>query len=812
MGEKEDFQGYSPLDIEEKWLQSWADLGVYKTQDNKEKENYYVLEMFPYPSGLLHMGHVRNYTLGDALARFKRMQGFNVLYPMGFDSFGLPAENAAIKHKVDPKEWTQKNIELMKSQLRRLGLSYDWDREIATFRPDYYRWNQWIFIQLYKKGLVYRKKGWVNWDPVDQTVLANEQVIDGKGWRSGAEVEKKEIEQWYIKITEYADELLEELDTLTHWPDRVKTMQRNWIGKSFGTEIDFDIVDEAGNKVDQVTVFTTRPDTLYGASYVSIAPEHPLCKAVDDYVDSPDILAAFVQRLLKKSGIERGGDGKKEGMFLGVYAVNPVNQKRIPLYVADYVLMEYGTGVVMAVPAHDSRDFEFAKAYDLPVMVVIQPISELVSETALNEAYCDPGRLVHSGQFTGLHSEEAKQAITDFLIDKKKGRRKAQYRLRDWLISRQRFWGTPIPVLYDEDGTVTCEEESALPVIVPDDIECTGNGNPLETVESFVHCEKKGKVYRRETDTMDTFFDSSWYFLRFCDPRNTSLPFSKSKGDDWMPVQQYIGGIEHAVLHLLYARFFTKVLRDLGLLSVSEPFDRLLCQGMVLKDGAKMSKSLGNTVDPGAIIEKYGADTARLFILFGAPVERDLEWSEAGVEGAFRFLKRVYHLCIHLDQFPLKSGHELELEKHCHKTIKRVTHDVQRFRFNTAISRLMELVNHMYHYGADRATIKVLVLLLAPFAPFLAEEAWSFLGESGSVHVAPWPVYDESKTVDESVVMIFQVNGKLRGKQEVQKGLDQEAVQALALEDENVKRYLEESTVLKTIFVPNKLMNFVVRS
>ncbi len=803
---------YKPLEFETDFIERWDSLNCYQSNDDLNYPKYYVLEMFPYPSGKLHMGHVRNYVIGDALARFKRQNGFNVLYPMGFDSFGLPAENAAIKHHVDPKQWTADNISSMTEQLKRLGLSYDWNREIATYRDDYYRWNQWIFIQMYKKGLIYKKKGWVNWDPVDQTVLANEQVIDGKGWRSGADVEKKEIEQWYIKITDYAEELLVDIDSkLDQWPEKVKSMQRNWIGKSSGTEIDFDIVDVNGDLIETVSVFTTRPDTLFGVTYVSIAAEHPLMQTLISYSEHPNELTQFIQSILKQSVVERSDQSKsKNGRWLGVYAINPVNQEHVPLYVADYVLMEYGTGVVMAVPAHDERDFLFAQQHNLLIKPVIVPQDTRELDLPLTQAFTDSGVLIESGQFTDVLSDVAKEGITTYLESIQKGRIKVQYKLRDWLISRQRFWGTPIPMLYDEEGEVFPVAEDSLPVTLPTDIDFSGQGNPLERSDEFLHVSIDGKTFRRETDTMDTFFDSSWYFLRYCDPKNTAAPFSKSLADYWMSVDQYIGGIEHAILHLLYARFFTKVLRDLGLVSFDEPFKRLLCQGMVLKDGAKMSKSLGNTVDPGYIIDKYGADTARVFILFGAPVERDLDWSDEGIEGAFRFLKRFYKVVMESDSFLITTEKKDDYLRILHKTIKYVSDDLARFSFNTAISRLMELVNFIYQHGMIVESRRILVQLIAPIAPFLADNAWQEFGESGSVHLSEWPTYDEQFIVDQTVTVVCQINGKVRDKLVVPNGASKEELEDVARGSEKLQRYFDQGTVRKVIFVPNKLLNFVV--
>jgi leucyl-tRNA synthetase len=799
---------YNPLDFEEKWIEHWKNSTLYLSEENSNKPSFYVLEMFPYPSGHLHMGHVRNYVIGDALARYKRMTGFNVLYPMGFDSFGLPAENAAIKHGSNPKSWTASNIEHMKEQLVRLGLSYDWSKLVETYKDDYYKWNQWIFVQMFKKGLIYKKKAWVNWDPVDQTVLANEQVVDGKGWRSGAKVEKKEIEQFYIKITDYADELLADLDSLDEWPERVKIMQKNWIGKSFGTSIDFDIEDKHGNKIQSLTVFTTRPDTLYGASYVCIAAEHSFSQLLATYADNPDEITAFIQSTIDQSVADRSDTSKsKTGKHLGVYAVNPVNNERLPLYVADYVLMDYGTGAVMAVPAHDDRDFAFAKAHNLPIKIVIQN-SDLSLNSPLTEAYTESGVLVDSAQFSGLTSEEAKKSISDYLVALSKAKVTSHYRLRDWLISRQRYWGTPIPIIYDEAGNAYPVDEADLPVQLPSEVSITGKGNPLQDCEEFIRFEKNGTVYRRETDTMDTFFDSSWYFLRFCDPHNKTLPFNKEKSDYWMSVDQYIGGIEHAILHLLYARFFTKVLRDLGLTSVSEPFKRLLCQGMVLKDGAKMSKSLGNTVDPSYIIDKYGADTARLFILFTAPVERDLEWSDTGVEGAYRFLKRLHKLVTTVNMHALQN--EKESLKACHKMIKAVTEDFEKTSFNTALSRIMECLNSFTANGCTKESLESLVKCISPITPFIAEELWQILGNKQSIHQASWPTFDETLIVDDRLTVVCQINGKVRDKIDVSANASEDEVKATAAKSERLQSYFAQGTIRKVIYVPGKLLNYVI--
>ncbi|NDC82763.1 leucine--tRNA ligase [bacterium] len=789
---------YKPLEFEEKWLNYWDESGLNRTLNSSDRPNYYVLEMFPYPSGRLHIGHVRNYSIGDCIARFMKMSGYNVLHPSGFDAFGLPAENAAIKHHINPAEWTLENVNFMIGQQKRLGLAYDWNRLVVTCNDDYYRWNQWIFLKMFDRGLVYRKKGWVNWDPVDHTVLANEQVIDGRGWRSGALVEKREIEQWYLKITDYADELLSGLDELDGWPERVKTMQRNWIGKSLGTEVVF----KSTLPGIEVNVFTTRPDTLFGVTYVVLAPEHPL---VSELGTDPDVVQ-YVQKSLAKSAIDRADMTQiKTGVPLGISVINPVNNDVVPVYVSDYVLMDYGTGAVMAVPAHDDRDFEFAQRFGLPVRVVIQS-PDVWDGTS---AYTGTGKLIESGKFSGLESETAKERISQWLEENNVGKSVAKYRLRDWLISRQRYWGTPIPMAYRSDGTPIPVPIEQLPVRLPLDVQFEGKGNPLEQSLSFRHVEINGELLSRETDTMDTFFDSSWYFLRYTDPSNTDSPFDKRMADSWLPIGQYIGGIEHAVLHLLYARFFSKVLRDLGLHSVGEPFKNLLCQGMVIKDGAKMSKSLGNVVDPSDIISKYGADTARVFILFGAPVERDLDWSDAGVDGAFRFLSRVFRVVSDVQAHHPSSSPELE--KLLHKTIKSVTEDIQRFSFNTAISRLMELTNFTVQHGISSDSARILTVLIAPFAPFMAEELWQQLGDKGSVHTQSWPSFDVSKTIDESVTLVVQVNGKVRDKIEVPRGMSQADAEKLVAESDRIQKFVDGQSIVKIIFVKDKILNLVVK-
>jgi leucyl-tRNA synthetase len=812
-------------DIEAKWQRFWEEKDIFLAKDDPSREKYYVLEMYPYPSGKLHMGHVRNYTIGDCLARFWRMQGKNVLYPTGFDSFGLPAENAAIKNNENPRAWTEKRMEDMVAQMKRMGLSYDWSRYLYSHSPEYYKWNQWIFIQMLKKGLVYKKRSLVNWDPVDKTVLANEQVIDGKGWRSGAEVEKKEIEQWFIRITAFAEDLLKDLEKLEDWPERVKTMQRNWIGKSYGTLISFDVVDEAGEKIDTIETFTTRPDTAFGIEYVVAAAEHPKVREWTRGAACEKEVNAFIEKVAKESLIERMEEGReKNGIFLGVYAVNPVNKKKVPLWAADYVLMEYGTGIVMAVPAHDQRDFIFAKKYKLPVSVVIQPET---GAAPAGEAFVDVGTMVNSGEFNGMRSDEAIGKMSAWMENQGFGKRTVTYRLKDWLISRQRYWGTPIPIYYDDNGDPQPIPDDELPVQLPDDVEF-GKGNPLETSESFKYYvdKKTGKKYRRETDTMDTFFDSSWYYVRFTD-LNKKLPFSKEKADYWMPVDQYIGGIEHAILHLLYARFFFKFFRSIGLVKDDEPFRRLLTQGMVLLNGEVMSKSKGNIVDPDEMIGKYGTDSLRLFILFAAPPEDQLEWNGKAMDGAWRFLGRVwslvtekYRACDDNVQPDELDEADKELERFRQTTVIKVTEDIRNYKFNTAISGLMILMNQVDKYkfnAGDRRKQSLLnrvardvVLLLSPIAPHICEELWQELGggEESIVH-APWP-YVEELIKAETIQIVAQVNGRLRGKFDLPTGVSEEEIKKAVLNDEAIKKYIDGKPVRKFIYVPGRLVNVVV--
>ena len=768
------------------------------------------------------MGHVRNYTIGDVIARYKMLRGFNVLHPMGFDAFGQPAENAAIKNNTDPESWTLRCIEWMKKELHRMGFSYDWDREVSTCLPDYYKWNQWIFLKMFEKGLAYKKGSFVNWCPSCQTTLANEEVVQGGCWRCHTKVVEKELEQWYLKITAYSDKLLNDLDSLKNWPERVLTMQKNWIGKSFGVEIFFKLEDG-----DILRVFTTRPDTIFGATYVVLAPEHPLVKKlIAGYPQEKDILA-FIDKVAKESKMTRvAGDVKKEGHFTGALAVNPVNGEKIPIWVADYVLMEYGTGAIMAVPTHDQRDFLFATENDLPMRVVIQPSGEALSVSEMKAAYEEEGVMCNSGAFNGLPSLEGKKKIAQWMQEKLIGKMTVHWRLRDWLISRQRYWGTPIPIIYCDSCGLVPVPEKDLPVALPKNVKISGEGgSPLARVKNFVEtkCPKCHKKARRETDTMATFLDSSWYFLRFCSPHNNRAPFDKEEAKYWMPIDQYIGGIEHAVLHLLYSRFFTKFLSDLGLASAGEPFNKLLTQGMVLKDGEVMSKSRGNIVDPDAIIKKYGADTLRLFILFAAPPEDELDWNDRGMDGAWRFLNRVFRLVQALPANKRKispakdSAAAKSLIKKMHQTIKKVTQDLEGgFKFNTAIAGVMELVNEIYKLSEEdqksaeaQEAIEALVVLLAPFVPHLCEEMSRMLAHKESVFKRSWPSYQESYLSEEEATYVIQVNGKVRSKILIDVKASEEQVKEEALKDLKVLEWLKGVTVKKIIVIPGKLVSIV---
>lgn len=819
---------YNFREIEKKWQKYWADNNTFKMEEKPDMEKYYVLEMFPYPSGKLHMGHVRNYSIGDVVARFKNMQGYNVLHPMGFDSFGLPAENAAIKHGVAPDIWTWDNIHEMEEQLSELGLSYDWDREVCTCHPDYYKWMQWIFIQFYKKGLAYKKENPVNWCPDCQTVLANEQVVDGVCERCGAPVGKKNLSQWYFKITDYAERLLKNLDTLDGWPNKVKIMQKNWIGKSVGAEVDFAIKDDER----KLKIFTTRVDTLFGVTYMVLAPEHPYVNSLVEGTEYEQAVKEYIDRCQHMSDIERTStSNEKTGVFIGKYAINPVNGKEVPIYISDYVLMGYGTGAIMAVPAHDERDFDFATKFGLDIIPVVDPGNPDIDVNNLKEAFVAEGTMINSGKFDGMNNREAIKKVIEWVEEEGIGKATVNYRLRDWLISRQRYWGTPIPMIHCEHCGWVPEKEENLPVLLPTDIEFTGKGeSPIATSKTFVDtvCPVCGAPAKREIDTMDTFLDSSWYFLRYCDPKNENEVFDKEKVKYWMNVDQYIGGVEHAILHLMYARFFQMALYDLGLVTDEEPFKNLLTQGMVNKDGKKMSKSLGNVVSPAEILEKYGADTARLFILFAAPPEKELDWSDAGVEGSFRFLNRVYRLVYETVQkygfkttdFEIRNDNDKQLNYMANYAVKKVSDDAGgRFQFNTAISTIMEFVNELYRYkelpdvneGLINACIEKLALILSPFTPHVCEEMWEYLGHTGSLYNVGWPAYDESALVKDSVEIVIQINGKVKEKMSVASGLGRDELQKTVMESEAAVRAVDGRNIVKVIAVPDKLVNIVVK-
>ncbi|ACM20525.1 leucyl-tRNA synthetase [Geotalea daltonii FRC-32] len=819
---------YVPARVEEKWQKLWDSNKSFKAEKVEGKSKYYLLEMFPYPSGRIHMGHVRNYSIGDVIARFKRMKGFNVLHPMGWDAFGMPAENAAIQHKSHPAKWTYENIDYMRGQLKKMGFSYDWDRELATCNVEYYKWEQLIFLQMLEKGLAYKKKSSVNWCPRCETVLANEQVEDGSCWRCDSLVEQKELEQWSFRITDYAEELLEDTYKLPGWPERVLTMQRNWIGRSTGCEIDFSI---EGRK-DAIKVFTTRQDTLFGATFMSLAPEHPLALQLTT-AENMIVVNAFLDKVKKTDKIKRTAeDFEKEGVFTGSYCINPVTNRRMPIYLANFVLTDYGTGAVMAVPTHDQRDFEFARKYAIAMEVVIQPEGGSLDVATMTEAYTAEGIMVNSGRFDGLNSAVAKEQIADFLEQEGLGKKTVNFRLRDWGISRQRYWGNPIPVIYCDDCGAVPVPAKDLPVVLPMDATFTGEGgNPLSKIDSFIKttCPLCGKDARRETDTMDTFVESSWYFLRYCCPDFACGPLDKGKTEYWMSVDQYIGGIEHAVMHLLYARFFTKVLRDLGYCDINEPFTNLLTQGMVIKDGSKMSKSKGNVVDPNALIEKYGADTARLFSLFAAPPEKDLDWSDQGVDGSYRFLNRVWKLvyeCLPLISAtgPLDAAALTDegktLRRLVHKTIRKVSDDIEdRFHFNTAIAAIMEMVNAIQAFEPKnqprnvpvlKEAVESVVLLLAPFVPHFAEELWESLGHEDNLNEAAWPAFDAAAAVDEELLVVVQVNGKLRGKVTVAASATDEDIKGAVLADEKIRQLIDGMNIKKIVYVPGKLVNIVV--
>ena len=824
---------YAPHEIEAKWQKYWEENKTFKVEKDDSKPKSYVLEMFPYPSGNLHMGHVRNYSIGDVIARFRTMKGFNVLHPMGWDSFGMPAENAAIKHNIPPKKWTMENIANMTRQLKALGLSYDWDREVATCKEDYYKWTQWFFELFYKRGLAVKKESAVNWCDTCNTVLANEQVIDGKCWRCDHEVVKKDLSQWFFKITDYADELLKDLDLLPGWPERVKTMQHNWIGRSEGLEFSFEI--PALN--DTVAVYTTRPDTAYGVTFMALAAEHPLIKKICENNPKADEINAFCERVRNQSEIERtSSESEKEGVFTGVYCINPFTGRKVEIWVTNYVLYDYGTGAVMGVPTGDQRDWMFADKYGIEKIVTICPVGKELKLEEMTCAYEEKeGMLVNSGEFTGMEMHAAMSAIMDKAEKEGFGKRRVNYRLRDWLISRQRYWGAPIPIIYCPHCGEVLVPEDQLPVRLPEDVSFTaGAKSPLATSEEFVHCKcpKCGADATRETDTMDTFLCSSWYYLRYTDAHNDKMPFDKELNNYWGPVDQYIGGIEHAILHLLYSRFFVKVLRDAGLVDYDEPFSNLLTQGMVIKDGAKMSKSLGNVVSPEEILSKYGADTARLFILFAAPPERELEWSDQGVEGSFRFLNRIWRIVqafeavlaqkvTEYDHSNLNEA-DKDLRRVLHGSIKKVTNDIEtRFNFNTAISTMMELVNALYAYkeavkepnaGLVYEAISDLIKMMSPFVPHITEELWrGAIDANSSVHEQSWPECDEEALKVDNVEIVLQVNGKVRGRLTVPAEATKEELEKIAMADANVQAHIGDATVRKVICVPGRLVNIVAK-
>lgn len=824
---------YAPHDIEAKWQKYWEENKTFKVEMDKDKPKSYVLEMFPYPSGNLHMGHVRNYSIGDVIARFRTMKGFNVLHPMGWDSFGMPAENAAIKHNIPPKKWTLENIANMTRQLKALGLSYDWDREVTTCKEDYYKWTQWFFELFYKRGLAVKKESAVNWCDTCNTVLANEQVIDGKCWRCDHEVVKKDLSQWFFKITDYADELLKDLDLLPGWPERVKTMQHNWIGRSEGLEFSFEI--PALN--DTVAVYTTRPDTAYGVTFMALAAEHPLIKKICENNPKADEINAFCERVRNQSEIERtSSESEKEGVFTGVYCINPFTGRKVEIWVTNYVLYDYGTGAVMGVPTGDQRDWMFADKYGIEKIVTICPIGKELKLEEMTCAYEEKeGMLVNSGEFTGMEMHKAMSAIMDKAEAEGFGKRRVNYRLRDWLISRQRYWGAPIPIIYCPNCGEVLVPEDQLPVRLPEDVSFNaGAKSPLATSEEFVHCKcpKCGADATRETDTMDTFLCSSWYYLRYTDAHNDKMPFDKELNNYWGPVDQYIGGIEHAILHLLYSRFFVKVLRDAGLVDYDEPFSNLLTQGMVIKDGAKMSKSLGNVVSPEEILSKYGADTARLFILFAAPPERELEWSDQGVEGSFRFLNRIWRIVQAFENVLAQkvteydhsnlSEADKDLRRVLHSSIKKVTNDIEtRFNFNTAISTMMELVNALYAYkeaakepnaGLVYEAISDLIKMMSPFVPHITEELWrGAIDANSSVHEQSWPECDEEALKVDNVEIVLQVNGKVRGRLTVPAEATKEELEKIAMADANVQAHIGDATVRKVICVPGRLVNIVAK-
>jgi len=863
---------YNPQTIEAKWQRYWADNRLFRAKEEPQRKKYYLLEMFPYPSGKIHMGHVRNYTIGDVVARYMRMRGYNVLHPMGWDAFGMPAENAAIANKSHPARWTYDNIAAMRKQLKRMGFSYDWDREIATCTPEYYRWEQWLFLKMYARGMAYRKESFVNWCDPCQTVLANEQVEAGLCWRCGKPVRQKKLWQWFFRVTDYADDLLLYCDRLPGWPEKVITMQKNWIGKSVGAEIRFEIENPADAKEREIAVFTTRPDTVFGATFMVLAPEHPLVIKLSRNTPQEQAVAEFVDRMaLQDRSAKTLENYEKEGVFTGAYCVNPMTRLRMPVFTANFALMAYGTGAVMSVPAHDQRDFEFAQKYGLEVIVVVKPLDSELDEDSMTEAYVGDGILVNSGPFDGMGNKRAQNEIAKYLEKHQIGKKTVSFRLRDWGISRQRYWGAPIPMIHCPDCGIVPVSESALPVLLPEDADLLEGGrSPLPVLDSFIRtsCPQCGHAgARRETDTMDTFVESSWYFERYCSPRYAKGMFNRDAVDYWMPVDQYIGGVEHAILHLLYSRYYTRVLRDLGLVDYKEPFTRLLTQGMVCKESfvcgehgfllpeevddktgtlccakcgrsvtvgrvEKMSKSKKNVVDPNVLLEKYGADTTRLFCLFAAPPERDLEWSEQGVDGGYRFLTRVWRFfTFWIDMVKAASPFDgrpdlledsaRDLHRKIHETIQRVTRDIEdRFHFNTAISAVMELFNTMAVFEPGEASdttiatmrfaMDTVVLLLSPIVPHFAEELWQALGHESSVLQEPWPKFSESALTRDKLEIVVQVNGKLRSRFNTGADTDDDTLKKKALTDERVKKFIEDRPVKKVIVVKKKLVNIVI--
>mmetsp|Transcript_5039 Transcript_5039/g.2811 ORF Transcript_5039/g.2811 Transcript_5039/m.2811 type:complete len:867 (-) Transcript_5039:1058-3658(-) len=862
---------YNPEAIELKWQKYWEDSKLFKTDESSEKKKYYILEMFPYPSGKIHIGHIRNYTIGDVIARYKRMRGYNVLHPMGWDAFGMPAENSAIENNTHPADWTYSNINTMKSQLKRVGFSYDWDRELTTCSAEYYRWEQWLFLKMLEKGMVYRKKSYVNWCDNCQTVLANEQVESGMCWRCSNEVLQKKLWQWFFSITDYADDLFKYCDKLPEWPDKVTTMQKNWIGKTNGASIRFPLEKPIDSKNNYISVFTTRQDTIFGATFICLAPEHPMVFPIAKKIGQKQIVKAFVERILKQNRSGRKAESyEKEGIFTGAYCINPMSKKSIPIYIANFALMEYGTGAVMSVPAHDQRDFDFAKKYNLDIIVVVQPKDQQkLNPATMNEAYIGEGVLVNSGQFDGMESKKALDAIANYLADNDIGKKTVNFRLRDWGISRQRYWGAPIPIIYCKNCGIVPVPKKELPVLLPEDVTFTKDGrSPLSKLKFFkkTTCPKcNDEDAKRETDTMDTFVESSWYFERYCSPKYEKGMLDKKAVDYWMPVDQYIGGIEHAVLHLLYSRYIARVLNSLGLVSHKEPFTRLLTQGMVCKETSscpehgflfpeqvknvdrkkvcticgksivtgrveKMSKSKKNVVAPNELISKYGGDTIRLFCLFASPPEKDLEWSESGIEGSFRFLNRVWRLCQNYieriksikayNESPDKLESQIkELYRKTHFTIKKVTIDIEdRFHFNTAISAVMELVNTMYLIDTKdsnaapvmRFAMEIVILLMSPIIPHFAEELWKILGYDHSIQKASWPKFKEDALVKDEIQIVIQVNGKIRSRFNAEANIDEKTLKETALLDKHVKKFIDAKNIKKIIIVKNKLVNIVV--